>query len=173
MAVYRVTLQPSAVKTIEEELAFTAWDSTEGFVETGGWLWSPQGAGWCGPDGIDVREACGPGLDATKSYDELTFQTNHMFDLDEMFRRDGMELCGGWHSQPSDSQPSEKDLNRIAYVLNLRADWKSRTQRALEIIFTRRPYGRGWEAWPWVFYRGPSKVLKTEGIWPEGAVLHL
>jgi proteasome lid subunit RPN8/RPN11 len=159
LTLYRVTLQPNVLETIEEEILNTAADSPEQIVETGGWLWSPQGVGWWGSDGIDVQEASGPGLDAEKRYDELTFQTGHMFDLDVMFRRDGLELCGGWHTHPSgDSQPSEADLNRIGYVLDMRAIWESRTQRALEIIITRRPYGRGWEAWPWVFYKGPSRV---------------
>ena len=175
MAVYQVRLQPKALETIEEELAFTDWDSTEGSVETGGWLWSPQGAGWWGPDGIDVQEASGPGPTAEKGYDELTLQSRYMLDLDELFRRDGLELCGGFHVHPSgDSTPSELDLNRIGYVLDLRAGWKSRTQRALEIIFTRRPYGRGWEAWPWVFYKGPSRLVGIEGVHlDKGAVLHL
>ena len=42
-------------------------------------------------------EASGPGPDVTRSYGELSLGRGYMHDLDELFRRDGLELVGNWH----------------------------------------------------------------------------
>jgi hypothetical protein len=171
--VYHVRLSERAKETIEEEIAFTDFESKQGqtgFRESGGWLWSRQDAGWWGPDGLEIVEASGPGGTAEKTWDELNMPFKHVESLDEMFRREGLELSGGWHTHPHGDMPSEVDLKRIGYVLDMRAVWESRTQRALEIIFTRQ-HGT-YEAWPFVFYRGPGGITGRTAIWPEGAILH-
>lgn len=89
--IFRVRLSPKVEEAIEEEIFQTACESPDDVVETGGWLWSPQGAAWWG-DGVDVQEASGPGLDATKAYGALTLSTDYLIDLDALFRRDGLEL---------------------------------------------------------------------------------
>lgn len=174
VTVFRVRLSPKVEEAIEEEIFQTACDSPDDVGETGGWLWSPAGVGWWGLDGIDVQEASGPGLDATKAYGALTLSTDYLIDLDALFRADGLELCGGWHLHPSanDMPNSDEDLQRIAYVLNLRRVWGCRTQRALEIVITRHPEGGWrWVATPWVFYKGPGGITGAEGVWPEPTVL--
>lgn len=163
---------------MEEEILATAVDNASP-VETGGWLWSPKGAGWWGMDGIDVHEASGPGPDAEKAYGELTLQdSEYLRDLNEMFTRDDLELAGGWHvHHGGDPQPSSVDLDptgRISWVLDYRARLKCRTQRALEIVVCRSPGSASWD-WtphPYVFYRGAGPTsLRTEGIWPEPTIL--
>lgn len=174
MTVYEVRLPLSVQEKITEEIFETAVNNPEGFVETGGWCWSPQGQAWWG-DGLDIIEASGPGIGAERTYDTLFLPSDHLLDLDEMFRRDGLELCGGWHLHPSGDQfPSELDLTRVGRVLDLRAIWESRTQRAIELIITREPKGEWtWCVTPWIFYRGPSGILGTPGVHPEAAVLRL
>ena len=123
MNCFRVSLRPNVIETIEEEIYSTAADSPDGIVETGGWLWSPQDANWWAY-GIDVAEASGPGLGAEKSYDSLILPTEHLLDMDVLFRREHLELSGGWHLHPGgDDMPSERDLDRIEKVLDLRAIW--------------------------------------------------
>jgi hypothetical protein len=126
-------------------------------IETGGWLWSRQGVGWWG--GLEVVEASGPGPDDIRGWHEMTLQRGYMHDLDELYRRDGLELCGGWHVQPSgDTTPSSVDEDRIATVLALRADWGCRSVRALELVYAPNypNGGRGFDVEPWVFYSGTS-----------------
>jgi hypothetical protein len=107
-----------------------------------------------------------------------------MTDLDLLFRREGLELCGGFHSHPGgDDQPSEKDDDRIGSVLNLRRIWGCQTDRAVELILTQLPepvlaYSSGgrkngfipWTITPWVFREGEG-ILGSKGIWPEPTYL--
>jgi hypothetical protein len=172
VTVYRVTLQPNVRKAIDREID-AALPTLKKGGETGGWLWSPQGEGWWGFDGIDVQEASGPGPDAVYGYRELTLGTGYMHDLDELFRREGLELCGGWHCHPSGNDaPSSVDMERIGKVLELRSLWGSRTRRALEIVFTPPAYrGGAWKPHPWVFYDGESRIGKVPGPQPEAAIV--
>jgi hypothetical protein len=39
-----------------------------------------------------ILEATGPGPDDICTFGEVTFMKGHLHDLDEMFRRDGLEL---------------------------------------------------------------------------------
>jgi hypothetical protein len=144
----------------------------------GGWLWSERGSAWWG--GLEVVEASGPGPDDICAFEHVTFMRGHLHDLAEMFRRDGLELCGGWHVHPSgDTMPSTIDEDRISTVLKLRADWGCRTQRVLELIYTpinpsrggkARPSG-GFTVEPWVFFMGESIATKQPMLKPEPAVL--
>jgi hypothetical protein len=164
-------LRPNVREAIDKEIDVALPLLKDG-GETGGWLWSPQGVGWWGDDGIDVQEASGPGPDAVYGYGSLTLGAGYLHDLDELFRRERLELCGGWHTHPNgNDQPSSVDFDeRISTVLDLRKAWGSRTQRALEIIFTPPLWrGDGWKAHPRVFYRGPSRITRTEGVWPDSS----
>jgi hypothetical protein len=76
--------------------------------------------------------------------------------LDELFRRDGLELVGNWHVQPSgDDQPSTADDGCIREILEYREKWECRTQRALMLIFNPpRYHADNWKATSWVFHWG-------------------
>jgi hypothetical protein len=167
--VFRVNLQPSARAQITGELQESAYDLERGH-ETGGWLFGAAGEGWWG--GITVCEATGPGENSVRAYGEMTLDRGYLHDLCELYRRESLELLGGWHVHvDSPSIPSSIDIdNRIAMVLDYRATFECRTQRALEIICSSED-GKTWTPEPWVFYRGPGGITGREGIWSEAAVI--
>jgi hypothetical protein len=175
---YEVVLSETAQATIEEEIFNTATDSLDNMVvESGGWMWTEQGRDWEAEGRIEIVEACGPGLGAQKSYDGLVLPTDHLRNMDIMFRIDGLELCGGWHLHPGASGfPSDADLTRIELVVDMRAVWNCRSDRAVELILTRadpgRGFDRGWgfEVWPWVMHRGHWPVSGTPALIPEPAI---
>jgi hypothetical protein len=182
VTVYPVRLSENALAAIEQEWFDTACDYfDQGVVEFGGWLWCRQDADW-EADGVEIIEACGAGPGAEKSYNSMVLPTGHMLDLDLLFRSEGLQLCGGFHSHPSGTdQPSEKDFDRIGAVINLRRIWGCHMEKALELILTPRPESgfslgsskkrfRPWQITPWVFYEGEGS-LGSVGIWPEPTYL--
>jgi hypothetical protein len=168
MTVYRVDLTPTARAQIVGELQESAYDLKRGH-ETGGWLFGPADAGWWG--GIEVLEATGPGERSVRGYGEMTLDRGYVHDLCELYRRESLELIGGWHIHvDTPSIPSSVDLDRIGMVLDYRAKFECRTQRALEIICASED-GKTWTPEPWVFYRGPGGITGRQGIWPEAAAI--
>ena len=171
MNVFRVFLSEKAIEIIEEEIIYTAVDYPDGVVECGGWLWSAQDSNWF-IDGLEVVEASGPGPGAVKTYDTMVLPTDYLLEMDELFRRDGLELCGRWHIHHGGSdQPSEADLNSFGQIIGTRAIWGARTPRALELILTRPSCHEPWIATPWILRRGSGGILGSPGVWPEAAVL--
>jgi hypothetical protein len=166
-----VRLADTAREKIGEELRRSERDlKTKPGFETGGWLWGRQDCPWWG--GLEILEASGPGPDAIHGYDSLTLGRGYLHDLDELFRRDGLELVGNWHVHGSgDDQPSSVDMDCIAEILALRKDWDCRTQRALMLIFNP-PYLRGdpWKATPWAFHLGTG-LLGEPVPKPEPTIL--
>jgi hypothetical protein len=149
-----VRFTDSARDKIGEELRRHKHDlKTKPGFETAGWLWASQDCAWWG--GLEIVEASGPGPDAVRGYGEITLGRGYLHDLDELFRRDGLELVGNWHVHPNqnDDQPSTVDDNCIREILALRKEWDCRTQRALMIIYNP-PYLRGdpWKCTPWAFH---------------------
>ena len=64
-----------------------------------------------------------------------------------------------WHTHPGgDDQPSEPDEKRIDGLLARREEWRSRTQRALELILTPAP-GDDWTIHPWVYHRTKERGI--------------
>jgi hypothetical protein len=166
--VFQVDLTPTARAQIVGELDDSAVDLAKG-IETAGWLFGPAGQGWWG--GIEVSVATGPGSRSLKAYGEVTLDRDYVHDLCELYRREDLELVGGWHVHvDSPSIPSSVDLDRIGMVLDYRATFECRTQRALEIICATED-GKTWTPEPWVFYRGPGGITGRVGIWPEAALI--
>jgi proteasome lid subunit RPN8/RPN11 len=176
--VIEISIGPKAQYVIEDELKRAERNIQRG-REVGGWLWSRQDSAWWG--GLEIVEAAGPGPDDIYTFAEVTFMKGHLHDLDEMFRRDGLELCGGWHVHPSgDTMPSSIDEGRIATVLKLREDWDCRTQRAVELIYApNNPcngYGHvhpsgGFTVEPWAFCMGEGRFTGRPMPQPVPAVL--
>jgi hypothetical protein len=173
---FEVSIGENAQEVIHGELKRNE-RTIQGGREVGGWLWSEQGSAWWG--GLEVVEASGPGPDDLCTFEQITFMRGHLHDLDEMFRREGLELCGGWHVHPrGDTMPSTIDLDdRISTVLKLREDWGCRTQRAIELIYGpnnpaswhARPSG-GFTVESWVFHQGTSR-LGTPMPKPEPSIV--
>jgi hypothetical protein len=171
MTVYRVDLTPNARAQILGEIQEAAYDIQRGH-EAGGWLFGPADAGWWA--GIEVSEATGPGeRSVSEAYGGMTLDEGYLHDLCELYRRESLELLGGWHLHLfSSSIPSSIDIdNRIARVLDYRATFECRTQRALEIIASTDDRGKTWVMEPWVFYRGAGGITGRQGIWPEAAAI--
>lgn len=173
MAIYYVELKPAARGAINAELERAAPLIAAG-QETGGFLFTPQGATWW--SGISVEEATGPGPKAVHGVGALDTDSDFLDAIDQRFRREDfqLEFAGHWHLHPSgDDQPSDEDIERVDATLELfRKEQGCRTQRVLEIILV--PEGNGWRPVPWVFYRGESKALGAlgfVGMQPEGAVM--
>jgi Prokaryotic homologs of the JAB domain len=147
----QVSIGEYARQTIDDELRHSAAELRDG-CETGGWLWAEQGAAWWRTEGLTITFASGPGDKAIRAPGALTLDTDSLFAADEVFRREGYELIGQWHTHPGgDDQPSDTDDLRIKALLSFREEWGCRTPRALELILT--PSGTGWEIHPWVLYR--------------------
>jgi hypothetical protein len=101
----------------------------------------------------------------------VTLDRGYVHDLCELYRREGLELVGGWHVHvDSPSIPSSVDLDRIGMVLDYRATFECRTQRDLEIMCSTED-GKTWTPEPWIFFRGSGAITGREGIWPEAAVI--
>jgi hypothetical protein len=177
-----VTLSRSAHEAIESELRKVEVLLRQGY-ESGGWLWSQQGQGWWRTEGLVVEFASGPGdkperrlfqeREGGRGYNisELTMDTASLESADEVFRREGYEVCGMWHTHPNgDDQPSEHDEKRIDGMLARREEWGCRTPRALELILTPGK-GDSWAANPWILMRSkePRMLGRTE-LRPAGVV---
>jgi Prokaryotic homologs of the JAB domain len=146
-----VSIDRLAAEAIEDELRRSAAELRDG-CETGGWLWAEAGAAWWRTEGLTIAFASGPGDKAVRALGALTLDTDSLFEADAVFRREGYELVGHWHTHPGgDDQPSETDDERIKALLSFRKEWACKTPRALEIILT--PSGDGWQIHPWVMYR--------------------
>jgi proteasome lid subunit RPN8/RPN11 len=175
-----VTIGPSAHEAIEAELRKSTELLRQG-LETGGWLWARQGEGWWRTEGLVIEFASGPGEnperqifddeEAGERISEITYDVSSLEAMDEVFRREGYELVGMYHTHPSGSdQPSEHDLKRVDGLLERRSEWAARTQRALEVILTPGK-GESWVPTPWIFMR--SKKPKMAGRYqlrPAGVV---
>lgn len=170
VTVFQVHFGELARETIAEELKACAGLIERG-IETGGWLFTRQGAGWWHAlEGLEIVEASGPGPGCEREFESLTRSKEYLRDLEQMLWADGLELAGGWHTHRSGNDaPSSADMSHIESVLDLRADRGCRTKRALEVIFT--PNGWGFDAHPWVFGFGESRITKTYGLQPEPAVV--
>jgi proteasome lid subunit RPN8/RPN11 len=181
-AVIWVTVAPLAHKGIESELRKCEALLRQGY-ETGGWLWAQQGQGWWRTEGLVIDFASGPGdkaerqlfqeRDGDRDYhvSELTMDTASLEEVDAVFRREGCEVVGMWHTHPNgDDQPSEHDLKRVDGVLARREEWGCRTPRALELILTPGQ-GESWNPHPWIFMRSkePKMVGRTQ-LRPAGVV---